>query len=116
MGKKAKRARRENRKAAEWLLKVHNEPRPQPACPPGPPNILGMRMLPAEPVGREEVTWSITLAGGGTVVLTTAELLSYKRFCRACSQQLDVEFCPMEINAWRGLLNQALRPLREGPP
>jgi hypothetical protein len=60
------------------------------------------------------VTWTITLAGGETVVLGTAELLKYARFQRVCFQQLGIVVAPMRTNAWYALLHEAMRPLREG--
>jgi hypothetical protein len=64
----------------------------------------------------EVVTWTVTLAGGGTIALRTDDLLSYPRFCRACMLALGVRFAPMRPNEWCRLIDDAARPLRGGRP
>jgi hypothetical protein len=94
--------------------KAQHKPSVTAAFLPGLPIIIGMRRWPLAPADPEGVTWWITLFGGGTVELTTAELTSRGHFRRAWYQQLGGRLCPMP-RGWLGVLGRAMHKFLEAP-
>jgi len=89
---------------------VPKQPSPKSGRTPSPAptvNIIALRLLAKN-------RWQITLEGGDVVLLSSAELQTFKRFSRAAMSQVNRVFADMRPDEWLALINAYLQPPRDG--
>lgn len=84
---------------------------PAPAAPaqPAAPVLHSVRPGPGKPF-----LWLVTIGDGRSMILKTCELQSYRSFRRLLREMHGVECAPLSADAWCAILDEALRPLRDG--
>jgi len=80
------------------------------------PVIESLRPVVRELNFKSALVWAVTLTNGlGTVVVTHADLLSYKRFQACCATQLYRVFGPVPRDQWLAQVSAAVTPWWEKP-
>jgi hypothetical protein len=65
--------------------------------------------LPAFTVRRQDEFWVVEIDGTGTILLTTTELCSNRKFIQACMRELGRCFAPVRPAEWNRTLDTAMR-------
>lgn len=65
--------------------------------------------LPAFTVRRHDDFWLVKFDGGHTILLTTTDLCSNRKFSQACMREIDRCFAPVRPVEWSRILDEAMR-------